>query len=43
MAGPHKFGLLQLLVIWLFSLSIWTVELGLLAGTDGPNGYGDAP
>jgi uncharacterized membrane protein YhaH (DUF805 family) len=43
MAGPHKFGLVQLLVIWLFSLGIWTVEFGLLAGTDGPNGYGDAP
>src|SRR5580704_15147444 len=42
-AGPHKFGLLQLLVIWLLSLGMWTVELGLLAGTDGPNGYGDAP
>jgi uncharacterized membrane protein YhaH (DUF805 family) len=40
-AGPHNFGLVHLPGIWLFAWGIWTVELGMLPGTDGPNRFGD--
>jgi uncharacterized membrane protein YhaH (DUF805 family) len=41
LAGPHNFGLGHLLGVWLITWLMWTIELGLLPGTDGTNRFGN--